>query len=297
MARTPAVITVDFSEEVGSPRWGYDRISGQWKAERDLFCDWDDAPTLLAELLGTVRVGGEVSEPHRFPLMTSLLARSAQITGFGQGTDDPSLATTGLRYPRARVSVVYEAGGFGGPFGDPTVAEETIEPAVRFLTLGGRQYFWDDAGTDPVDTNDELPGFMVRSFDYVVRIPAIAVLPVEVLTLTGSCNAAEVRLSRLGSQFVLDPETLLYQPPVTKRIVTASGAGAWSAEFRFAYQPGGWNQFYRSANVRPAGHPNEGQLYPSPIYWNPESGGAPAAFEPVKFYPPASFDPIMNLIR
>jgi hypothetical protein len=298
MPSIPAIITVDYEELEGSPTMRYNAETGELVGERELQCAWADVWDLLAQLMGDVEgsdpttgQGLVVVEPHRFPWNTALLARSGEVSGFGQCTLDASLPQKGNQYTKGRVRVQYRSGGFGGPFGDPTQAEESIEPAVRFLTAGGRELFWDDGGEDPVDTNEELPGIMVRSFDYVVRMPRMPQIPSAAYALLGAVNDEVVEVPRLGFEF--PEETLLYQITGLSRVATASGGGAWKAEFRLSYQPGGWNEFYRSSKLT-----TSGALDPSPIYSAPtvnSSGAVTAAGEPVKFYRPADFGPIMEL--
>lgn len=300
VVKVPAVITVDYEELEGSPTLSYDTTTGELVGERVLQCDWDDVFDLFAQLLGSVEGGdpttgggGVVYEPHRFPWNTSILARSAKISGFGTVEQDPALVQKGNKYAKGRIAVRYSGGAFGGPLEDPTEVEEKIEPTVRFITQGGRDLFWDDAGADPVDTNEELPGLMLRTFDYVARFPRMPIIRPELFSLIGACNQSQVLVPRLG--YVFPAETLLYQLAGLDRVTTASGAGAFKAEVRLSYQPGGWNRFYRSSEID-----GDGELQASPIYGAPTVNGQgqiTSAGVVVNFYPPADFSPILDLLR
>ena len=302
MPRIPAIITVDHEEILESPRWAVDRLAGRIEGERVLQCAWGSARTLVQELMGYAAnpdpTAGLVSllltEPHRFPWEPAMLARAAEITPFGRGTLDPTKSNA-MTYPHARVRVTYATSEYGDANDLPT-GEESLTPSVRFLTVGGSDLFWDRSGADGVDLADDLPGLAIRSLDYAVTIPEMPTLPSAVLDLVGTVNAAAWSSTRLGLTFAA--ETLMYQPPSLKRTVTAFGVGAWKAEFRFAYNPFGWNTFYRSSETET--YAGGTRLAPQRVYAKPVTDGVTGAIiteaEPIDFYQLADMTPILNML-
>lgn len=212
------------------------------RATRLLECTWANRWTLLKELLGWWEYNSNtdtvvIHRPHDYPHNQWAKCLDVNILPFGK--DVPSGVDGVSAYGKARLTVVY-----GVPEEDD-YASESLEPSAEFLTFPNEKLFWDAAKTEPLN-EDEAPGVLLNTLNWIYNRHKMPYIPVEILNLIGYVNAAAITSPTLGMTFPI--ETLLYQPPTLAREISVVGGDyarltGWRIEFRFTYRPTGWNKF------------------------------------------------------
>lgn len=230
-------IDVAYAELDGSPTEDWDASGGQFKASRRLKCAWADRHTLMAQLLA---FPGVLYEHQPETLAT---ARSAACVPFG---GQNGAGTMGI-YADAVITVNYASPRPGDPevVGEDDVRSESLEPNAEFLTLDYRKFKWTDGD---LLAENEAPGKLLLSCDYVVTRYAVENIPATVVSLVGHVNLGPVFASLLGISF--SAQTLLYNPPVLSRTTKRNAAGiitsAWNVVQKFSARPQSWNSFWRA---------------------------------------------------
>ena len=246
-----AVLTVSYEElshPQASPR---EQITGgSFEAVRHLQCDWSDRLTLARDLLGYTEQSEETvinHRPHAYPHDASLVADAASIAPAGAAAPADGV----MAWAKARLQVTYRAPAFGSADDPPETAlvSESIEPAAEFLTLSGKDIYWDASQTDALGEDYDLPK-LVRMAEWVYTRHRMPYVPSGTWGLIGKVNASAVTSSRLGATFAA--ETLLYQPPQLRRVTTTGGTEGWEITYRFTYRPDGWNKFHKPGSQTPA---------------------------------------------
>lgn len=241
-----ANITVPFEEADGSGAntFGADGGSGT----RILFCEYDDAGLLSAQLLGGAigETGGiQYREaPARHPDRPFLYARAASYEGIGPSSVGPSGAAS---YPKARVRVEYrplERDEIDDPDrGSITYITESRDLAGQFVTLPSEQFEWVD-GPDTGEAVGEgtTLGRLLPELAVTLRVHQWFAAPVTEGTFEqaiGKVNDEDFRAlwTNWGA------ETLLFEGASAEREYTSDGIAAWRVTLSFRYRSIGWNAF------------------------------------------------------
>ena len=229
---------VAYEEMDGSPveRWDANQANGSGiTAERRLKCAWGDRYTLLREFLtppgatyihhGTnsvIRAVRGAVEP--FP--------RAKVVG----------TATQASYSDALISLYYGTGNYSST---GELFSESIEPISEMLRLDHNKFRWKTGGEAQTRLlPDEAPSTPRRYINYVVTRYHLAAVPVEALALLDTVNATSIQSPEWG--FTFDPGTLLFgTPDINRRVRTDLTTMGYDVSYRWAYNPGGWNKFYR----------------------------------------------------
>jgi hypothetical protein len=269
---------VAYEELVGSPQEQF--TARGFEAVRMLKCAWPDRLALAGQLLGSVKATGEAalrvlpsSYPH-FPRaqVTGLVVEPLD-TRIGASAGDTRVAA----YQHAKLTVRYGTQSYDvSPQDEPVqpYVTEALEPTGEFITLSARELYWsNEPGSGGVAlADDEAPGKLVRGLDWIYTRHSAVSVPDEAFTLIGSVNSAAVTSRALG--YVFAAQTLLYNPPHIRRVVTSEGRLAWELAYRFTYRPATWNRFWRTATASFEELYDEGGLY--------------------RVYPTAAFAPLLE---
>jgi hypothetical protein len=236
-------ITETYEELLGSPT---ETISEEgFTAQRTLKCAWSDRLTLAAKFKGGW-FGSTYYVPQAYPDFGSARVIAVTVNPYDEkvlpagGTD-----LTRASYTAAQLVVTYKTGtDSGNPADDgkPQV-EESLEPFAEYLTLPAQGLFWGSTSGDPLK-DDEAPGKLFRGVVWNYTVSGIVDIPDAVYDLTGKVNSSDEHSYSLNRTFAA--ETLLYTPPLLRRIVMPNGTLAWSIQMKFSYKPQGWNTFWRA---------------------------------------------------
>lgn len=215
---------------------------------RVLKCAWDEYLNLAQRLLGgwlTIEGSTAYYTPYSYPGQPSAVVQGVQFAPFDERVTDTSGDTTRASYSYAQLTVNYGNSTFAGDPDNPDAPlfEESLEPYAEFLTLPAVGFKWGSTSGDALK-DEEAPGKLFKGLNWVYSRPSVTNIPSAVLSLVGCVNSSTLRSKSLGLDFAA--ETLLYNPPLLRRAVTADGTGAWSLEYRFSYKPQGWNRFWRA---------------------------------------------------
>lgn len=240
------ISAIAYEELEGSPQ--EQLTQSGFTATRTLKCPWADRLTLAQRLLGGwLTIGGGTSyyTPYGYPGQPSAVVQSVSIGNFDERITDTGGDTTRASYGYGQLTVNY---GNSTLTGDPDNAdaplfEESLEPYAEFLTLPAVGFKWGSTSGDALK-DEEAPGKLFKGLNWVYSRPSVTNIPSAVLSLVGCVNSSALHSKSLGLDFAA--ETLLYNPPLLRRAVTADGSGAWSLEYRFSYKPQGWNRFWRA---------------------------------------------------
>lgn len=236
-----SLIAPDHEEEQGSP----EEQSGEnsFTATRRFNCAWNDRHALLNYFLFPP---GELY-PYWTATQSRAISGSAtpypgnRVVRVGEG----GLRNTKADYNKALVTINYSSRH------ERELFSETIEPTAELLKHPPDMFRWGPSSAGGIMvmpremlTEDEAPGRLVKTLDYVVTRYAVPAIPAAVLTLIGCCNGRPVRSRLLGVTFAA--ERLLFSPPQLQRKITTAGTDGWTMTFRFSFQPTGWNTYWRA---------------------------------------------------
>lgn len=205
-----------------------ERFDGDaWVAGVQLRCAWADRYALIEDLL----LNGQEWPHGTQPLKP--IAVSASIAGDkSKGVNADQI----INYADAVVTVGYSSAT------DVDLISESLEPTAEFITLDFRKFKW---GNGDKLLEGETPGRLHIGLNYIrTRFHVGTPLPTTLLTHTGSTNDANVVSTLLGLTFVT--ETLLFQPPIINRTITAAGIQTVSLTMKWTYKGPGWNTFWRA---------------------------------------------------
>lgn len=249
-------ISVEYSELTGSPDYGYD--GSQWTGRRSLKCAWDDAPTLISELIGVTQQSpsGEIIYfgAEQFPMMPALVAIKARVKAFmNTGALPLDSLQMDATYEHAQVDVdyatpTYDPGTPGQPSTSQTFVTEKLVASGQYLTLGPRNTYWDAAKTMAVDYQTKFVTPQ-PTMDYTYQRKKFpGPLPNSLVSLIQKCNVASVTCVSLD--FTFPAETLLYEGVELSRETVLINNGqtavlAWDMTQKFKYKETGWNKFLK----------------------------------------------------
>lgn len=230
--------------------WGEDEFT----ATRQLRCAWSDRLQLMADL-----IGGRDVYPY-FDSGSRLTARTGGAVPFGRQVGESGVTAS---YETALVTINYSTKGNDKEGNQGDLYSETLEPNVEFLTLGHEDFRWGSADGEALKEN-EAPGRLIRSLDYLLTIYQVYAIPSAVLDLIGCVNYTSWLADLLGLTFPAG--TLLYNPPQITRKITFEEIEPWTLSFRFSYRPDGWNKFWRqkTQQFESIYHKDEGLYYNYP---------------------------------
>ena len=203
--------------------------------------DWTDSIAFMTELAGTIGAYGH-ELPGRFPGVPWLYCVEIQREGIGKtlGTNEE------IAFSKAKITARYEPRDYDNA--EEVLVEESLEPWVKYNTVGVEDLYWDDAQADPVQPED-APGRVYFGLEWKYTIHDVANIPTDAITLVNCVNEQEMTSRKLGRSF--DAETLLFSMgPVTSRITT-EGQQAWTVPLIFSFRPAGWNKFARTKEEDP----------------------------------------------
>ena len=240
-----AALTVSYSEMDGSPKESFG--SGRNRAVRSLQCAWDDRITFKKELLGYRRWEGSdlhVHLPHQYPWVDNMWAMNVTPSPYGLMVS--SGVTGQAAYEYAMLAVEYGVRLYNTDDEQESLTtNETLEPAVEFLTLSNQKLYWDTSQTEQLDL-DQSPGIQVRMMEWVYSIEASDKMPANVLDLRGYVNNAAITSNRLqttSGKLSFAAESLLFLGPRLGREIGGDDEEMWHTELRFMHRESGWNTF------------------------------------------------------
>lgn len=231
----------EFEELSGSPKESRD-VNG-FRHVRKLMVDWRFRHRLLNELL---LGGGQIYPYDPYTLSRAKSATAIPFPGGRLSTLSPGVSQAKVHYEKALVTVTYESPRPGDPEDDGAgqLISEMLEPSAEFLTLDHTLFRWGPVGAGDHLNEQEAPGRLVKTLDYVFTRYGVDTIPPAALTLLGSVNNQVLAANFLGVSF--DAETLLYNPPTIERRTDTDGNTKMTIAYRFTYKPEGWNVFWRS---------------------------------------------------
>jgi len=231
-------MAIAYSEMHASPTEAIDS-DGIRTAQRKLLCAWAERWAFMEEIL----TGGGVAYEHDDAADFSARHCSSIPMPGEEKSETP--AATKTTYEKAIVTVHYATPRIGDPsFEDEELYSEALEPSAEMMTLDHTMFRWGAANGDRLK-EDEAPGFLLRSCDYVLTQYGVAAIPAAAMNLIGHTNNAPVIATSLGITF--GTETLLYNPPTTQRSTTILGTAGWQLGYRLTFRPSEWNKFWRAA--------------------------------------------------
>ncbi len=256
----PNTITITHEELDGSPISSTDENGSL--ATRLLKCAWDDKETLEEQILGGRR--WEPTEGAPFPgqqgTLTIILAqqnphssatqraKKVSIKPFAGAINDPASRGTNpkIKYEFAQLTVEYRlANTTSTDEGERESTQETLRPSAEFITLPGKQLFWDDSQTELL-TDEDAPGQLIRMMEWVYSIAPSIRIADETLDLLGKVNDAAIESSEIlttSGPLTFAAETLLYNGPSLGRRVVGTSEYSWRTELVFLWRQNGWNKF------------------------------------------------------
>lgn len=225
--------TVACAEVFGTARENW-TMTGR-TAQVTLRCTWANRYLLMADILGNYRPW-----PYSaglYPSGASFIAGRESYTGNGQGMD----------YEDANIQFSYGIPGSKDIPDPTTLASESLEPTVEFLTQDPRNYKWETASANPNVSQKlkegEEPGKLHRGLRLVRTLYNLTAINSNILTLPGKVNSTSYVSALLGLTFPAD--TLLFIPPQISRTYTTAGASAWTVQLGWEYKENGWNKYWR----------------------------------------------------
>jgi len=201
--------------------------TGSFTASVQLKVAWADRIALMQDLIGSVW-------PYASAWGKPPVCNSAGVVPFpAEGVENGQAIT----YEHAIVTAQYSTDE------DQDLITESLEPVVEFITLDPKRFRWGASSGDPL-LEGEAPGRQMRSLNLVRTMKRLASVPVAVRDLAGCVNDTAYNSTRLGINFAA--ETLLYAGPQMSNTITTSGDQGWDLTVKYAYQPQGWNQYFRT---------------------------------------------------
>lgn len=238
--------TVPFVELPGSGIHQYD-AEGGW-AQRLLLCDYSQADSLCAELLGFPTPAGTEHQrrrpPERHPARPYLYCRSCRYEGHGA----PGREADGdITYTKAKVIAEYrplERADSDDPDRQAiTYMTERREIARHYERVPTDQLKWQEGpsvGLSLSDRSDLLKWISTLIVRVDVHYWFGAPVSSGVFEQTiGKVNAGDFRV--LWTTW--PAETLIYEGASLERQYTSSGSAAWKVGLQFRYRTASWNRF------------------------------------------------------
>lgn len=222
----PVWSSVACYEEAGSRKdtWKDGSMTGSVVLD----CLWSNRYALMADLLAT---------PRSWPNCNAAICTQVDIAPDGTlqiGTTDGS----DMVYEGAVISATYSSDE------SRDLWDEEIEPNVEFITLSHKQFSWTNAKGPQLQEN-EAPGRQQFSTSLVRTLKKVQPpLPSGLLTHIGKVNSGGYTSSLLGLTFARG--TLLFMPSHLSRTIKTTGDLAFDVKTKFAYNPNGWNSFFRA---------------------------------------------------
>lgn len=215
-------------EEHGSATEDYDEETGYLSAQVTLRCLYADRHLVASDICGNRRPwpkGGF----GLVPCATRAAIRPVEDAGSTSGQMIMPL--------HALVTVHYSSK-------NQDIITESLEPSNEFVQLDYRMFRWNSGFGDHL-SEEEAPGRLVRIVNIVRTEMYISGLNPLITSLMGSVNDAPVTSSLLfGLSFA--KETLLLAPPTVNRKISGFGVQQYDQVLKWAYNPVGWNTYYRA---------------------------------------------------
>ncbi len=261
----PNTITVTHEELDGSPVSSLDENGSS--STRLLKCAWDDRETLQDQILGSRRwepIDGGPFPGNQGTLTITLAQQNPHSTAIQRAMkvgikplagaiDDPSSLSTKpkIKYEHAQLTVEYQLiNTTTTEEGERESTQETLRPSAEFITLPGKELYWDPTQTELL-TDEDAPGQLVRLMEWVYSIAPSIRIPDETLDLLGKVNDAELVSSEIlttSGPLTFAAETLLYNGPSLGRRVVGTSEYSWRTELVFLWRQNGWNKFPHLVN-------------------------------------------------
>lgn len=207
-------------------------------AKVDLLCAYNDRWDLAADIVANRRAWPKA------PIAAAIIprARSAAIKPFGEAEESHSGQE--IIYNQAIVTIQYTSAGPEQDEEENLYAEE-LTFSAQAITLPHNLFRWGSATGEPLQEN-EAPGKALYSMNLnrtLYKVPPP--IPASIGTLVGTVNDTTYVSPSLGISFAA--ETLLFQPSGISRTITTEFDGAFDISLSFAWQPQGWNKFWRAS--------------------------------------------------
>jgi len=197
-----------------------------------LMCLWDERWDLVDDIMGNPRTWPYVTTGFTPAPVEATLREWPQ--GAKWGTDGAEQACS---FEFAAVQFDYSSQLLEN-------AVETIEPSMEAMPLDHRLFTWGTGNGQSLAEN-EAPPRILRSLIFGRTRYNLGALPATFLSAIGCTNDAPYSSASLGITFATD--TLLYLPAPASRSFYNVGAGGYTATFKFAYKPDGWNKYWRAS--------------------------------------------------
>ncbi len=260
------IITIAHEELDGSPTRDTDENGSV--TIRSLKCAWDDAETLQDQILGSTRweplQGGPF--PGQQGTLTIILAqknphsaaiqraRRVSIKPWAGAIDDTTSTSTApkIKYTFAELTVEYRLINTAtGSRGERESTQETLRPSAEFITLPGKQLYWDATQTELL-TDEDAPGQLIRMMEWVYSIRPSVRISDQTLELVGNVNDIAIESGEIittSGPLIFEAETLLYPGPDLGRRVVGSSNFSWRTEITMLWRKQGWNNFPRATSA------------------------------------------------
>lgn len=222
-----------------------DFSDGIFRAQRKYICDWESARFAVTAFLGGVRkTGGStlVQRPWHYDINSRGWPYAIAVDASTRPLTGPVTSATDSMPSKAEIIVTYEWREYDDGTGSNLFVEEEWNPAAEFLTIDGKNLYWDDQQQDAL-SQVEAPSKVVRLGGWVVKQYWLTSIPSYVDNWQGRVNDSVLTSAKFGKTFA--EETLLARSPVRERVMTATGVPAWNLELEFTYRESGWNRFFR----------------------------------------------------
>lgn len=196
-----------------------------------LMCLWEERWDLVDDIMGT---------PRPWPFLTTgfvpypIDAKIREWPPESKYTTDADEQACFFEFANVEI-------GYSSQLVEDSV--ENIEPSMEAIPSNHKLFRW-SADADGGLSENEAPPKILRSMIFSRTRYRLGALPTEFLTAVGCTNIAAYASPNLGITFPAD--TLMYMPAPATRTFYNVGAGGYTATFKFAYKPEGWNKYWNA---------------------------------------------------
>lgn len=201
-------------------------------------CAWGDRYVFIRDLVGRSVASGNSSVrviPMQYPPSTNLYCRpNVRVTGLGQF----KTASGWAAYESAIVTATFARPLWAFDNSDPSGSPWTstsIDPSGQFLTLPESTYRFDDGTPTNTPIGLVLPQATITFTRHWMAFAPLS----EAMALAGQVNNAAFAIGN----YVFPTGTLLFMPGKMNKSSDAQGNVTWEVEYKFVFDPKGWNNF------------------------------------------------------
>jgi len=222
------------AEEANTARETYDDDRGLMSAEVTLRCAYGDRHLLVGDICGNLRPWPKGAAGVVPKAKSAAITADLSVGAFTAGSQlwIPYWALVTIRYSTK----------------DTDVVTEEIEFASQFAKLDHKWFKWGPldpyTGAGDALKDEESPAFLLYSMNLTRNVLFLDSVDDSRYDLVGFCNDAPYVSSILNRTFAT--ETLVVAPPSVRYKKTSIGDVKYDITQKFAYQPQGWNRYFRT---------------------------------------------------